>query len=416
MRSTDRSGFTPVVTVAVFALFLLMGVMVASMGAALPRLRARFHDPAGLDTLVSWYSLGALATIIATGALRRWVPPRRLIVIGQVVLAIGYAGMALAPSWYAFLAAAVVAGLGAGVLLLYLNTAVARGFGANAVVAVNIINAGFGIGAVLGPVIIGGSGQSGIRFVAAAAAALTMLSWAAPRAGLVLRQPRQPATSPRPSTSPGSAQVALIIGVGFLYAGMEMSIGTWETTYLTWSGFNASTAAWCVAAFWGGLATGRIILPPLAVRLAPHRAIQVYLVVTAIALATATLPIAAPVAFIVVGLTFAPILPTTIAWLSQTSNRPETANSWLFTATMLGNVLIPALVAMIARPSWPPAVPLTIAGGCLLCLIVAGAAGRAGHVDPPDHRAAPSAGQIGRARQESGGRTRRGQGARYGES
>jgi fucose permease len=386
-----HDGFTPVVTAAVFVLFLVMGVLVAAMGAALPRLRTQFHDPMGLDTLVSLYSLGACVAIVGCGVIRRWVGPVRLITSGQIVLAIGCVGMAVARDWPGFLASAVIAGLGAGVLMLYLNTAVARGFGAKAVVAVNVLNAGFGIGAVLGPIIIGALDRSGIRLVAGVAAISVLGCLAARSAGRVLpERPTPPGSGPhRPSGITASARWAPIVAVGFLYAGVELSVGAWEASYLTWNGYAATTAASWVAAFWGGLAVGRLVLPALLARLVPHRAIQLYLLAAVVAVMVTLIPSAAPIGFALVGLAFGPILPTTIVWLSRTADRPEKANSWLFTATLLGNAVVPALVATIADEGRARVVPLAVAAGCLICLVVAAIAGRS-----PD-----SAGLSGRSHQ-----------------
>jgi hypothetical protein len=61
-------------------------------------------------------------------------------------------------------------------------------------------------------------------------------------------------------------------------------------------------------------------------------------------------------------------LVLTCDWLSHVASRPESANSWLLTACMAGNTAVPALVGAIAHPSWPSAIPLSIAVGCLLCL------------------------------------------------
>ena len=105
--------------------------------------------------------------------------------------------------------------------------------------------------------------------------------------------------------------------------------------------------------------------------------------VAAIALLSALIPSAAPVAFIVAGLAIAPIFPTGIVWLAKLRPGDARVTSWLFPASMVGGAIIPGGIgAVIARfgIGVAPAVLSLVAVGCVASFSLAARGGARGIV------------------------------------
>src|ERR1700681_1469999 len=112
------------------AAFLLIGVLAASYGPLLEHLVLRFGislPQAG--SVFSAHFAGALVGVFVSMWGMERVSGRVAVWAGVVSLAIGCAGVALAPSWPAFLAGAFVVALGFGSLDLGLNQLVAHSVG-----------------------------------------------------------------------------------------------------------------------------------------------------------------------------------------------------------------------------------------------------------------------------------------------
>ena len=79
----------------------------------------------------------------------------------MAVLAIGFIGLALAPSWETVLAGAGFVGIGFRALDLGVNQLFAYSFGIRAGTMLNILNGVFGIGAVAAPIIVAAVAPAG---------------------------------------------------------------------------------------------------------------------------------------------------------------------------------------------------------------------------------------------------------------
>src|SRR5690606_18932733 len=138
--------------------FLALGGLVSLYGPLFPALRARFDvGVEQVGAVVSAHFFGSLAAVLAAGeAIRRW-GYRAVLTLGAALLTAGLAGLAPAPSWPVFLVSACLAGVGFGATQVAVNLLVARTFMGRATPALNLINAVFGAGAVLTPVIVAAS-------------------------------------------------------------------------------------------------------------------------------------------------------------------------------------------------------------------------------------------------------------------
>ncbi|MEU7060691.1 MFS transporter [Streptomyces sp. NPDC046197] len=361
--------------VSAFCVFFVLGALTASLGASLPYLKQEFGPGHQVGRIVSFYNFGALTATALIGLLGRRARPRPTITVLLAVFAAATAGMAVSPGWAWYLFAATVAGLGYGGLVLTLNTAFARGFGDNSVVMVNRLNAVFGIGAILGPL---ATGRTDIRLLSLAACLLALPCVLVRRMGAVLEHPGLPRADDAPSRlRRPSAVMVLFLVTGLLYAGLETSIGAWQSTQLQRSGWSLQAATMAASGFWAGMAVGRLVVPQLTKRLAARTSVPLYLVTALGALLLAAVPHLAIAAYPLAGLCLAPVLPTVIAWTSGVADVPQRATSVLTLCCMVGNTSVPAVVETLTDTRPSAAIPLTLAGFCALCLLFAVLARRA---------------------------------------
>src|SRR6056297_3235090 len=132
--------------------FLALGALQAMYGPAFPALVRRFD--VGLDVVAQTVALhfaGSFVTIAAAGPLLARLGYRLPLTVGAAVMAGGALLVATAPGLPWLLTGAALGGLGFGMLDVALNLRVARAFAPNAAPALNVLNAMFGVGAVLGP-------------------------------------------------------------------------------------------------------------------------------------------------------------------------------------------------------------------------------------------------------------------------
>lgn len=354
-------------------LFAILGSLTASIGPTLPVLRTQFEGAPGIAALVSLYNAGALAAIVSVGLLpARRVRPGAAIVALDAVLVLGGLSMGLAPAWPYFAGGAVLAGAGFGGLVVYVNTLFARAFARTGVLMVNVLNAVFGMGSVVGPLLIGLAGRERFQLVLAAIGLAAIPAVIVARHGRLLEVDAEGSSSGGLSVRAleGSTSLALFVLFGFLYDGLETSVGGWEATHLTWLGFSVSAAAQLSAAFWAGLTAGRLVLPLLLARWAPPAIIAGCTGLGACVLLGAVAPPVAPYAYAAAGFVLGPVLPTAVTWLTGVADVPQRAGALFFAGAMLGNTVVPGLFGLLSSASRPAATPAGLGLLCVVCLAV----------------------------------------------
>jgi fucose permease len=223
----------------------------------------------------------------------------------------------------------------------------------------NALNGAFSLGAVAGPILISRLGQEHLAtlYIGAALLAVVLVPAAA---GISGRLPVTPRT--------GSGRPGLLVGIGLvayvLYVGTELGVGGWMTSHLESVGLQALDAASLTSAFWLAMAVGRLLAA-----LIPEKVPPLMVIISGLALASAALLVAlsgraAPFAYVVTGFAIAPIFPTGIVWLARLRPGDSRSTSWLFPASMVGGVIIPAGIGLaIARAGivWTPAILSAVA-------------------------------------------------------
>ena len=156
--------------------FVLIGALQALYGPAIPAFRTRFGvSPSVAGLALSAEFTGALAGIVIYHLLRPLAGDRRLLVICYAVMALGASLFAISPQWPMALAASLITGFGSGGIDYGLNRLFATGFGRRSAAMLNLLNAHFGVGAVVGPVLIGAVGADRFPWLFGGVAAASLL-------------------------------------------------------------------------------------------------------------------------------------------------------------------------------------------------------------------------------------------------
>ncbi|MER5343007.1 MFS transporter [Streptomyces mirabilis] len=338
--------------------FVLIGMLQALYGPAVPGLRAQYGlSPSAAGLGLSLHFTGGVAGVLAFNAIHSRISNRALLAASYALMATGGAGFALAANWPLALAAAFLGGLGFGGIDYGLNQLFAVGFGDRSTAMLNVLNAHFGIGAVLGPALVAWLGPDDYPYAFGACAVLA--------GALILCtggvRSQAPPVSPaeRPAAS-GGLLSRVLVGFLLLYilnVGVEAGVGGWEPTHLETVGYSATVAASATSVYWLMMTAGRFLVVPVTLRYAPERILAVCAAGMTACLLLALIPGAAPVAYAGVGLFIAPVFPTGLPWLNRALPQAKRAGAWVIAASMIGGVAAPALLGVGIEASGIHAVP-----------------------------------------------------------
>ncbi|WP_030953268.1 MFS transporter, partial [Streptomyces sp. NRRL S-481] len=233
--------FSKAAVVASCVGFVLIGALQALYGPGIPGFREEFGlSPSAAGLGLSAHFVGGVAGVLLFDRLYGRVGNRQILGSSYLLMAVGAGGFALASDWSLALAAALLAGLGFGGIDYGLNQLFAIGFGHRSTAMLNILNAHFGIGAILGPALIGAVGAEHYPavFLSFALANLPLL--------LCLRGVRNDAPVPAGSDTRGDpvlrrslgSVLAVFVGLYVLHVGIEAGVGGWEPTHLEAVGYG----------------------------------------------------------------------------------------------------------------------------------------------------------------------------------
>ncbi|MEV5170092.1 MFS transporter [Streptomyces flaveolus] len=354
--------------------FVLIGMLQALYGPSVPGLRAEFGlSPSGAGLGLSLHFTGGVAGVLAFNAVHARISNRTLVTASYALMAAGAAGFALASGWPLALVAAFLCGLGFGGIDYGLNQLFAVGFGDRSTALLNVLNAHFGIGAVLGPAVVAWAGPEHYAWAFAGCAGLAALLAVCGTRGVRTR-----ASAPTPAGAPPAALGVPRVLLGFLAlyilnVAVEAGVGGWEPTHLETVGYSAAVAASATSVYWLMMTAGRFLVVPLTLRHSPERILTVCAAgMTGCLLLSLAEPVA-PVAYAGVGLFIAPVFPTGLPWLNRALPAARRAGAWVIAASMAGGVAAPPLLGVGIEASGIHAVPwlLTVLSAASLLATVA---------------------------------------------
>jgi MFS transporter, FHS family, L-fucose permease len=322
------------------AVFFSAGFLMAAIGPVLPALSARTGASLSvMGRLMSAIFLGSLAAQFVSGWASDRFGRRLVLAAGLSLLAVTGMVIAIATTLPLTLAAGIVYGIGYGAFSLSGNVMTSELVPARRASAVNLVNMFFGVGAVVGPLVVSVLLQrTGAALPALwMGAGLLAIAAVAARVALPGRLPVAPDDAPasaggsRPRSPSLRDPMLLACGIFLmLYVGSEMAAGAWTAVYLHQSaGMNEARSAAATSLFWAMLTLGRIGAVVGGMRVGAEHLLTaaVWIACAGAALLWAAHGSAAAsvVAFAILGFGYGPIYPTGVAVL--TSRFPQAAGT-----------------------------------------------------------------------------------------
>ena len=361
-----------------FLAFLLIGANDGAFGVILPSIAAHYHmNKANISLLFLFNSAGYLIAALNTGFLMTRLGARTFLLLGLMLFAVSTGLLVLMPPFLIVLVLFIPIGSGIAVLDAGLNSYIA-GLPRNSVV-LNYLHACYGGGALLGPLLATlilalSLGWNVVYLVWAIVgiAIFCAVFFAFKQALTSARQEEAANASSESGKSEGNEKtttssrgllrsiltmrifwlVALFL---FLYSGNEHSVGNWSYSFLTEQRHTPTLfAGWIVSGYWMGLTLGRMTLAWVSRRIGEYRLVVFCLLG---ALTSALLIWLVPVQIIsiaglfLLGFSFGPIFPTTIALTSQlVPHRSLSSAIGLITSfTSVGVAFLPWVLGNLAQ-------------------------------------------------------------------
>jgi FHS family glucose/mannose:H+ symporter-like MFS transporter len=363
--------------VAALGVFLLIGALDAAYGPLLRIISIRFEvslPTAG--TVLSVYFAGALAGVLGALACLRRLSGRRVMIGALATLAVGCAGVAASREWLAFLSSVLLTGTGFGALDLTLNRLLAATEPRHRVARLSTVNAAFGAGAVAAPFVVSTLKGWTLTYGFAAAAALACLLAVGQHGVRAAVPPRvagelAPANDSTRSLKRTLERGTLVrLSLAYLcYVGAEAGTAGWIVVHLSALGYSARLATAVTSGFWLALTIGRLCAAPLGNVVALRHIVLSATALLALCLALATVPVLAPAAYVAAGLAAAPVFPVGLAWAAETWPSDHRTASWALTASMLGGVVGPAVIAGAVSATNATVVPAALSAFAALTFV-----------------------------------------------
>jgi MFS transporter, FHS family, glucose/mannose:H+ symporter len=345
------------VYVALFAGFLISGMIATILGPSLPTFIARWAlDDTQAGVFFTTQFTGSLLGVLLSSAILSMRGYRDALVLGFFLMAVGVSGLNSASQYIALLATALY-GFGFGIAIPATNLCIAEISGTRRAAALNLVNMAWGIGAIACPVLLL-AGLRADRFtafllsVAASALFLSIFFASMKFENLSPKGPR-PATAEQQAAPahPVHTPVALAL-LFYLYIGTENGISGWaaEQAHRVSMG-NASTIM--PMFFWAGLLSGRGISALILTRVKESLLVITGLVVSAVG--TTCLLLAATrsqgiLGVLLAGFGLASVYPIFISWLSKWhGERARRLGGVMFSMAALGGATIPWTVGFVSQ-------------------------------------------------------------------
>ena len=339
--------------------FFSGGFLMAAIGPALPELSQRTGASlAEVGRLTMAMFAGSFAAQFIAGWASDRFGRRLVLTAGLLLLAATGTLIAVSTSLALTLSVGVAYGLGYGAFSLSGNVLSSELMPTRRASAVNLVNMFFGLGAVVGPLIVSVLLERTGRSLPALWLGSGLLTAAAVAAALTLpdRLPAASTAGAGDGPAPSLLRDRMLFACGvllLLYVGSEMAAGFWSTVYLQQSaGMNAARAAAATSLFWAMLTLGRVT----AVVAGMHwRAEHLLTASVWIACAGSLLlwtghgsAAASVTAYAILGFGYGPIYPTGVAVLtSRFPHAAGLATSQMGILAAIGGALLPWLHGLV---------------------------------------------------------------------
>ncbi len=321
---------TTVLLIVIYLAFISLGLPDALLGVAWPQIRLDWGlglDAAGIISIV--ITGGTIASSLLSGKLIKRFGEGKITLLSGLMTGLALLGYGFAPSFLWFIILALPLGFGAGSVDTALNHYVATHFKAH---HMNWLHSFWGVGATAGPILMGAvlatSGSwrngyflvAGIQLVLATIIFISLPLWRLQDQKSEAQHSDDEDTldanekdSVKPLKKPGVIYALLVF---MAYCSGEYTMGLWGASYLVQvRGIAVESAANWVASYYAGITLGRFLAGFLSFKLNNRQMITLGLSLATLGgFAMLLLPSSAllMIAFVLVGLGFAPIFPAMV--------------------------------------------------------------------------------------------------------
>jgi FHS family Na+ dependent glucose MFS transporter 1 len=362
------------IAAAYYAAFVLLGLMLTSIGPSLDALQAQSGSTTeAIALLFTANSLGYIAGSLLAGRLYARIPGSRVLPVALLVLALLTLTIPAMGSLASLVVVFGLIGVPLGVMDVGGNTLLVWLYRDDVAPYMNALHLSFGVGAFLGPLVFDRfavvTGNAATTFWLLAALMVPVAVWLA-------RLP-SPDSPPAAHVDVGGRSilrryawlVGLIAAFFFMHMGAELAFGGWIYTYADAGTGSATTARLVNSAFWGGIVLGRLAGVPLALRLSPRVMLQLDLVGATLSLALLILlPDSLPVLWIgtiAFGLSVATMIPSSFNLAERRMPITSQVSSAFLIGGSLGTMTLPWIVGQLFVPYGPLSVMYVTAAAIL---------------------------------------------------
>ena len=356
------------------SIFAVMGGFTSSYGVMVPYFRDKFS----LNLAESGFIFFAHGVTALIGVVIGTITVSKFKAayvggLGAPLMGVGAILIGVAPSWNITLLGVTVVGVGFGACDATISQFLSRGGSEKAVRLVNILNAGFAIGAVIGPILIAGAvpdlfGQ--LLFAWAAVFFVVGYMFISNTSGYLKRDH----TTAKPDGHKFVFSM-LLLGIAF-YVGVEVGASGWIPTYMIDQNYSAQTGATALALFFLALAAGRIVILPLAKKYSPTQIVLTSAILIILSLFFVGFTPYALLGFTIMGFVCGPVFPTAMVWAVRINpGDPRTAGFMMF-AAIAGASVSPSLMGIVMQKTGTDILAWLLMVPALLSLAVYGLAAK----------------------------------------
>ena len=349
-------------------IFAIMGGFTSSYGVMVPFFRKEFGLTLAQSGIIFFiHGITALAGVaIGTVSVSKFkaslVGGLGVPLMGMGALLIGFA-----PSWLITLFGVAIVGVGFGACDATISQFLSRGGSTKAVRLVNILNAGFALGAVIGPILIAWSIPNSFK--------LLLIFWSitffvigylfiSNTSGYLKRD--------HSKTKPEGHKFVfamLLSGICF-YVGVEVGATGWIPTYMIDKNYSVQIGATTLAVFFLCLAAGRIVILPIAKKFSPTEIVLVSCIFIIISISFIGLTNYSLIGFAILGFVCGPVFPTAMVWAVRINPGDPRTSGFMMFAAILGATISPTLMGVIMDSTGTAIVPWLLIVPAILSLLV----------------------------------------------
>jgi FHS family glucose/mannose:H+ symporter-like MFS transporter len=355
--TTPEARHLKIVQAALFAGFVISGMIATILGPSLPTFIARWAlDDTQAGLFFTTQFTGSLLGVLLSSAILSTRGYRDALVLGFFLMAVGVTGLNSASRYIALLATALY-GFGFGIAIPATNLYIAEISGARRAAALNLVNMAWGIGAIACPVLLL-AGLRADRYTAvllsiAACALLLSIFFGSMKFEALSPKSPSAATAEQKFTPAHPIHVPAALALLFyLYIGTENGISGWaaEQAHRLSTG-NASTVM--PMFFWAGLLSGRAISALILTRVKETSLVIAGLLLSATG--TTWLLLAATRSQVILGVVLAGfglagVYPIFISWLSKWyGERARRLGGVMFSMAAVGGATMPWMVGFVSQ-------------------------------------------------------------------